>query len=124
MPPKLALDMKGELLTAPHNTRRSRVDSRLTGLSPNDSWIGFPFCTHLIMSSMTESERERPNAAGSDDEPSFDESRRALPSDTPFSGMTRDGMLKSFRSNDLAVRLDEEGVREGGGGSLPSHDRG
>jgi hypothetical protein len=56
-----------------------------------------PFCTHLIISSITVSEIERPKAVGGAARPGFDEPPRALPRETPFSGITRDAMVQEVR---------------------------
>lgn len=53
--------------------------------------MGFPFCTHLIISSSTESERVRPRTSGTA-ELGVDEVR----SSTPESGNCKEGFIFGF----------------------------
>jgi hypothetical protein len=68
------------------------MDWKLTGYSPNDNWIGFPFCTHFIISSITPSVKVRPKTSGNADE-GLEGGAGKLPSDSPDCGMTREGIL-------------------------------
>jgi hypothetical protein len=57
---------------------------------------------------MTASESERPNAEGKAEDPGFERFPGALPNETPFSGITRDGIAYILR-----VRSREEGTMDG-----------
>lgn len=84
--------------------------------------MAFPFCTHLIISSIIPSVNVSPNTPGAP-EPALEELPAELPKVKPASGTTNEGILKS----DVCQRVEIfVGLLEdlGSSGSLPSHDAG
>jgi hypothetical protein len=96
------------------------MDYALTGCSPNDNWIGFPFCTHFIISSITPSVKVRPKASGNANE-GLEGCEGKLPRDSPECGMTREGML-IVGCQRIVEFVEFVGEFASRSGSLPSHD--
>lgn len=84
--------------------------------------MGFPFCTHLIMSSIIPSVNVSPKTPGAP-EPALEELPAELPKVKPASGTTSEGILKSGICQRIEIFV--EFVEDlGFSGSLPSHDAG
>lgn len=105
-----------------HNTQQCKLEYSLTGCSPKDNWMGFPFCTHLIISSIIPSVNVNPRTSGAA-WPVLDELPREPSKVKPASGTTREGILKDRIGpgiEEFMVFVEDLGSS----GSLPSHEAG
>jgi len=68
--------------------------------------MGFPLCTHCIISSITLSVSVRAKASWTA-EPDFEAARREFPSDKPDSGMCREG-ISTVRQFDSSCAKERE----------------